>query len=253
MRLSEQASTNPSLTKAHAEEIWRAALSRARTENPEIIAQDRGVYQYLKHRRLAESWEHCLFGTLGVSLRLPETVSRWPRNSYRLVVPLYDEDGALRCVQGRAIDPGRSPKVMTPKGGKIKGTVFADRNGLQVLRGTWDDPVVVVGEGLTDFLALAITSPAPVLAVPGTAVAAASIGSWAKGCKVIIAFDQDAAGEGATKQAAEKIHQEGGIPFRATWPGDAVDACDALAALGSSDFSGFISQRIQRCLCGRLP
>ena len=48
---------------------------------------------------------------------------------------------------------------MTPKGGRVKGYAFATAEGQEVLRGASSYEMVLIGEGLTDFLALAIASP----------------------------------------------------------------------------------------------
>lgn len=79
--------------------------------------------------------------------------STWSR-SWRVAAALYAPGGELMGLQARAID-GVELKTMNPKGANIRGTFFADAGGLEVLRGGGSGRLVVLVEGLTDFLSAA--------------------------------------------------------------------------------------------------
>jgi DNA primase len=131
---------------------------------------------------------------------------------------------------------------MTPKGSSISGTVFADSRGRELLRGELaEGGSVILGEGLTDALALAIASPMPVLTAPGTGVAAAAVGPWARGRSVLLALDFDDAGNGAVKPVSRALFEQGATVRRLLWPKPAKDACDALVLMGAAGLGNFLS------------
>lgn len=224
-----------------AARVWNAGLARARDDH--VIEADRAVYAYLSQRRLMTSWEDCAFGIVAPGMALPEAIQHWPGRGYRLVVPLYDRAGRVVNVQARAITK-TTPKTLFPPGSRAAGTLFADRRGQQVLTGRWTGPrQVLLGEGLTDHLALTIASPIPVLSAPGTGMAAAGIGRWAAGRAVFVALDGDPAGAAATTAAAKQVHAMGGQPLRVAWPGHKKDACEVLEEYGVEFLADFL-QRI---------
>jgi DNA primase len=116
--------------------------------------------------------------------------------------------------------------------------MFASRLGLAVLRRQWSGPqLVVVGEGLTDHLALTISSPLPVVSTPGTSVASGIFGTWVAGYVVMLALDADAAGRAALQPAAEQARRFGARDVRGVaWPSGCNDACDVLAHRGRNGF-----------------
>jgi hypothetical protein len=76
--------------------------------------------------------------------------SGWGR-SWRLAVPMYDAGGAMVAMQARAIDGTDTPKTRNPRGtGATAGTFFASPEGLELLRGSYAGPGLVLVEGLTD-------------------------------------------------------------------------------------------------------
>jgi len=100
---------------------------------------------------------------------------------------------------------------------------------------------VILGEGLTDFLALSIAAPVPVLSVPGASFFAAAIGPWVAGRDVYLAADNDEAGEAAIPPTARAALERGARNvFAITWPEGCKDACDAIAALGAIGLSEFL-------------
>jgi hypothetical protein len=97
---------------------------------------------------------------------------------------------------------------------------------------------VILGEGLTDSLALSIAAPGvPILAAPGVDSAERAVGAWAEGRRVFVALDGDAPGELAVPAVARAIARWGGWPLRLRWPTGAKDANDALLALGLERFA----------------
>jgi len=169
---------------------------------------------------------------IGENAPLPEPIGWWPKSGYRLVAPVFDLEGTLVNVQARAVRDVK-PKVRFPKGTRAKGTVFASGRGQRLLRGEDEGGVVILGEGLTDSLALALCSPFPVLAAPGTGMAVSSLGAWAKGRTICLALDQDEPGERATAEAAQAAYGQGAERVRrVSWPGGCVDACDAFRVMG---------------------
>ncbi len=136
----------PAFNAADAQRTWDLSLARARDDD--AVDRDRPVYEYIRGRGLAETWEDGNFGILASDMPLPAALSWWPSNSYRLLGLLYDLSGLPVNVQARAIEK-RDPRVLAPKGSRLQGTVFANASGLEVLRGTWTGSrCVLFGEGL---------------------------------------------------------------------------------------------------------
>ena len=220
-------------------EIWQLALERMTDDHRVSGREEQATYAYLASRGLLDVYEERLFGIVTSDLKLPDACRRWPQDSYHLVVPLYDvQTGELASIQARTIDEAVRPRTRFPRGARASGVVFANAMGLQVLRGGRPGLPVILGEGLTDFLALSLSSYPPVLAVPGVAAASSAIGPWAEGRDIRIAFDTDAAGDAVVPQVVRKIYRAGGHSVvRTRWPRGAKDACDALQLLGAEGFA----------------
>lgn len=142
--------------------------------------------------------------------RLPRWPAWWPggrARTWRVVVRAWDRLGEPVSLHARAVgqppevNGRRLPKTLWPKGMDSGGLLFADAAGVRLLRGAaeglWG---LVVAEGLTDWLALAAyaaTRP------PGVAVVGGTSGGWSAlqgvrlpdGCDVVVAVDEDAAGD----------------------------------------------------------
>lgn len=145
--------------------------------------------------------------------------------------------------------PHEWPKTMFPGKGVASGSVFADRRGLEVLRGASQARCIIVGEGLTDHLCLSASSQVPTISIPGTGFVRNSIGSWVKERTILLAFDCDSAGQSATQQAARSARRHGATAVkRITWPKPANDACDCMAALGPRGMRDLLDGAIDETL-----
>lgn len=234
----------PSFGAAEANEVWLMALARARDDA--TIATDRRAYEYLRGRGVLASWETASFGLLNSDMPLPAPIAGWPDTGHVVVVPLHDAAGVLTNVQARAIRPA-CKKTLFPLGSRAKGTMFASRSGLAVLRRCWAGPKqVVLGEGLTDFLALSITSPVPVLSAPGTGCAVHGVGAWIAGFDVLLALDDDPAGENVRLPTAEAAYRHGAQSVRQViWPRPAKDACEVIEQRGIESLTAFLTRETE--------
>jgi hypothetical protein len=232
---------------ATARRVW--GLARDRVANDTEYCQpspDADVYEYLEERGLKGAWGDRAYGVLSASMALPPEISWWPAAGYRLVVPLHDSRGRITNLQTRCVRRGGdSKKVLVPKGSRLTGTMFANTPGRQLLAGTpsgqSECSTVVLGEGLTDHLALTTVRDVVVLSVPGTGVALAGIGDWAAGCVVRLALDCDDAGNRAIKPVSKACYAHGAREVRRiTWPRGCKDACDCLRVLGDLEFAAFV-------------
>ncbi|MBK7876317.1 MAG: hypothetical protein IPJ77_11260 [Planctomycetes bacterium] len=234
----------PAFSSTEAQHVWGRAYERAR--NDEASAQDRSVYEYLTSRQLMEAWEVGALGVLPPSADVPEALRTWYSRGYRLVVPLFDHAGTVAGIQARAIY-ATDPKTVFPKGSRISGTVFADVRAREVLRCDRDTPAVVLGEGLTDSLALSFTSPVPVFCAPGTSNAVAAIGPWVHGRVLYLALDCDAAGNTALGAVANAALEHGATRVRRlVWPDRANDACAVIEKRGILGLEAFLTKQIEQ-------
>lgn len=207
---------SPSFTAEEAVTVWGIALQRAMDDD--AADADVAAYDWLDSRGLMDAWE---LGALGILARdqeprLPSSVRWWPSAGYRVLCPLYSTaTGELVSVQARSIleRPYRGLKVMTPKGGKLGGTVFANRAGREVLRGQRPTGVVLVCEGLTDFLAAVgvYGESFPVISIPGVSNVTSAIGPWVDGHTVFFALDPDIAGQRASEAATDRACNLGAV------------------------------------------
>jgi hypothetical protein len=79
----------------------------------------------------------------------------WRKTGHRLVLPLFDADGALRSLQARSVESNPKPgeKAANPAGARVAGLVFADGLAQQFLRGEQTELTdVVIVEGVPDYL-----------------------------------------------------------------------------------------------------
>jgi DNA primase len=168
-----------------------------------------------------------------------------------LAVPLRDATGEVVSLQQRAIAPVAegTPKVLSMPGRPIRETCFLNGAAVQALRGEIAPAVpAILGEGLTDFLALAAASSGrwPVACVPGADRAGdlivSRIGSG--GRIVFVALDQDEAGEKAACRAAGTISAAGGRPKRLRWPPGHKDACDLVEAYGLEALEAALAEAV---------
>jgi len=241
-----------SCTPAIAQEFWRKCLDRYYDMSCELL--DNQIYGFIKDRGLFD----CVLNQLDLFGCLPENIDHHPKQwcketkkfwswydlDCRLIVPLHDvKTGEIVNVQGRLIRYG-GYKIETtfpflgtkffPKGGRVAKTTFANSAGVKLLKGEGNSRgAVVIGEGLTDHLALSVAHhPLPVFSAPGVAGVQHIAGDWMKGRRVLIALDCDTAGEDHVPELRRRIVAHGGYPVRIRWPEGIVDACDFLQVHG---------------------
>lgn len=234
----------PNFGPAEALAVWQMAVARARDDGS--IEADSAAYEYLRDRGVIGSWETASFGLLASDMRLPPAIASWPGTGHVVVAPLYDAAGTLTNIQARAIRPA-ARKTLFPKGSRARGTMFASRSALDVLRRRWaGQKLVVLGEGLTDFLALSVACPVPVLSAPGTGCAVHGIGPWIAGFDVLLALDDDAAGANARMPTAEAAYRQGARSVRRViWPGHSKDACEVIERRGIESLTAFLTREME--------
>jgi Toprim-like len=121
----------------------------------------------------------------------------WLATGHRLLVPLYDAQGVLRSVLARSIERAPLRKSTAPRGYERSGLVMANAAGLALLeRGEAEAPTVVIREGEIDYLATATEYAGPVFGIVAGAWTAAHAARVKDGMRVIIANDDDPAGDG---------------------------------------------------------
>lgn len=234
----------PTFTPQDARLVWSIAQARARDQR--AVAADSDVYAYLAARGILDFWKDDAFGVLAVDSRLPKAVAWWPGAGYRIVVPLYDARGEIATVQARSI-VDRAPKTMFPSGSRSAGTAFVSLRALELLRSTSaPHDVVILGEGLTDYLALSAAMSVPVLCAPGTGSAARCVGPWARGKVLVIALDLDDAGEAAVVPAARAAYAHGARDvLRVEWPTSCKDACDVVKLRGLAGLEALLAKYLE--------
>lgn len=127
----------------------------------------------------------------------------WSEIGYRLIIPAYDSDGAMRSIRGWQIDGLASKKRVAAVGVRANDLVMANSHGVAMLRGDRTDRRVLVVEGEPDYMAASIKWHDYV-------VLGLYSGSWNNyfasrvptDATVIVATDHDGAGH---KYAAEVI------------------------------------------------
>lgn len=241
----ERSLHDPAFTAAQAQRVWQLARSRARDDD--AVGHDRAVYDYVAARRLDQSLEEPGYGVIGPDMELPPAVAWWVQGGYRLLLPVYDEQGLVVSIQARCIAPDVQRRVLFPKGSRIKGAVFANSVGVSLL-GQRRPPtdVVLFGEGLTDFLAIAsAASTYAVLAAPGTSFACPAAGRWARQAVVVVAMDNDEAGQRCIEALGPRLYELGAKDvLRVQWPNGCKDACDLVKEVGVIGLSDFLKRQI---------
>jgi hypothetical protein len=128
-----------------------------------------------------------------------ESASPWDDLGYRLIMPVWDDQCAMRSVRaGRVID-GPGPKRLPPAGRLATGLLLANKAALAIFgHGAKADLLIVEGE--PDFFTWACA-----VAADDRMVGVVGVGSgwWSRafaakvprGCRVVIRTHQDAAGD----------------------------------------------------------
>lgn len=240
---SEPARRDPEFPAEVARRVWRDASAggeRSRADD------DSAVHAYVARRGLCAARDLGLYRVLADGAALPAELSRWRRGGYLLLAALHDvRDGTVVNVQARTVLDA-APKVIVPRGSRVAGTVFATAPGLDLLRGAARaDHRVVLGEGLTDFLALGAATRVAVLACPGTSTAARALGRWVRGRTLVLALDLDAAGDEAVGRCTDVAYGLGASRVRRLrWPANCNDACDVVQRLGFDAFALWIEAQL---------
>jgi len=218
----------PKPSRLHAAEV--AALWAASSK---LDAVPQGGAEWLEAPRvyLAGRGLHPgVLAELNLARVLPPKAYAWPAwwnpswsEVWRVVVPLYDASGAMVALQARAIAAtGDGPKTRNPMGtGVVSGTFFADAGGLEVLRGTYTGPGMVVVEGLTDYLAAAQLAaeleptrrPAVLGIMAGSSRALTTVNVKAS-CRLNVMTDNDPSGEKYFREVAAALPDLEGFRVR---------------------------------------
>lgn len=227
-----------SFTAEAAKSVWEKAKRRAIDE---VHDEDSASYEFVRHRKLERAWNAGELGFIGPDCDLKCGRRSWFDLGCRLVVPLFDLRGELVNVEGRNV-LGREPRLLFPTGSTARGVVFANPQGRDALRGNSSSRSCVLAEGLTDFLALSTVPGLAVLSAPGAGVAKHAIGAWAAGCEVVLALDNDKAGEAARGSACQAAYAHGATSVRwIEWPTGFKDACHVLDRSGGDGLERFFA------------
>lgn len=120
----------------------------------------------------------------------------WQRSGHRMVVPVYDCDGAMRSLRAWRIEGDAPAKRVPPAGCKATGLLMANRNAVRLLREASSPRRVLVVEGEPDFCTAGVRWP-------DLAIFGVISGGWTDGfaqrvplgSEVIVATHHDEAGE----------------------------------------------------------
>lgn len=240
-----ESASKAAFTPGQAAHAWDLSLQRA-LELARIGGSCDGL-GYLGERGLVAALETEEYGFLPHDDELTDDLRQLARRGYRVVVPLWNQEGELTCIQLRAVRDVQ-PKVRVPRGARISGCVFANGPGRALLRGEAPDAhPVLLGEGLTDFLALSLACGWPLLAVPGVGSAAGCIGPWVRNRRLVLAVDCDEAGDCVVPDIAKAAYAMGATAVtRLRWPSGRNDACDVLQGEGDCG----LAEIVLAALCG---
>lgn len=134
------------------------------------------------------------------SAPLLRSIQWWPRSGRRIVLPLYDVRGEVRCVLGRSIVwPSPRFKSETPKGYSAGGLMLACPVALRWLRGEGEPAKVVLTEGEPDWMSMRqmVDADVAVLGLRNGSLGDEFAEDWAsklEGHDVVIATHDDKAG-----------------------------------------------------------
>lgn len=128
----------------------------------------------------------------------------------RLMIPIFRDTGSVIAFGGRAIDPGQQPKYLnspeTPIYSKGRTLYGLNLSKAAIRQGNF----AIVVEGYFDFAQVYQAGIQAVVASCGTALTPQQAQQLRRFCsKVVLAFDPDAAGQGATTKSCEMLVSEG--------------------------------------------
>ena len=141
----------------------------------------------------------------------PKWAKRW-RESYRVMLPLYDHEGEVRSVRVRQVRPEkRGLKSLNAKGFLVKGLTFANPAGVAMLETGELEPgaTVYVVEGGPDFLTVATwlseTSADVVLGIGSGQWTAELAARIPDGTQVVVCTDRNDAGFRYAREVARSL------------------------------------------------
>jgi hypothetical protein len=231
----------PAFGAPEARHVWSLAQHRAMDE---VHTKDAASCDFLRRRHLERAWRGGHLGFVGPDVELRHGAQSWFDLGVRLVVPLYAAGDEVSNVQGRNVFD-REPRLLFPKGSRAAGSLFANPQGIEVLKRRPGVRPIILAEGLTDFLALATVPGVAVLSAPGAGMARHSIGPWVFGVDLVLGFDLDGAGAAAREIGARAAREQGARRVRTIrWPSGARDACEVLDRIGVEGLDLFVGQHL---------
>jgi hypothetical protein len=123
----------------------------------------------------------------------------WRETGHRVIVPVFDADGAQRSLRAIRVVEGETPKRLPPGGHKASGLVMACEFALAMLRGTYAPRRVLIVEGEPDFLTVSLRREPYVFARMGI-----TSGGWTPAFAAKIPPDADVFVCSHADQAGEK-------------------------------------------------
>lgn len=126
-----------------------------------------------------------------------ERAALWTETGHRLILPVFDHDGAMRSVRAwLVVENALLPKRVPPRGHRASGLVLANERARRWLRGETKPSQIVVCEGEPDFLLRSSRNETECIIGVGS-------GSWTErfaervpyGSEVAILTHRDPAGE----------------------------------------------------------
>jgi len=180
--------------------------------SPEVVARFRVGYALPGWQGLFNAFRRELKGLQALGLVLTsERGRRYDRFRDRLMFPLCDAQGGVLGFAGRQLNPDdKAPKyVNTPNTPLLKkGTLLYGLEQAQAAARAAGSLALV--EGYTDVIAAHQAGVEHVVASMGTALTATQARLCARhASEVVLAFDQDAAGQGATLRGIQALLEEG--------------------------------------------
>lgn len=180
-----------------------SGLLRGRGVDPEAVARS-GAAAALDprtHRANIPGW--CKFKGRHSSAR------SWIETGHRLILPVFDHEGAMRSVRAWLVTGDDSmPKRVPPRGHRASGLVLASQAAQRWLRREHRPSRIVVVEGEPDHLARSFLNPSD-------AVVGVNSGSWTQefadrvpyGCEVIVRTHIDEAGERYAREVIKSVSE----------------------------------------------
>jgi hypothetical protein len=133
--------------------------------------------------------------------------SSWTKTGHRMLVPVFDHEGAFRSVRAWQVDPSSTdPKRVPPAGHKASGLVLANGRAQRWLKGETAPSMIVICEGEPDWMVRSVLFPHETIVGIGS-------GSWTDefaervpfGSQVVVMTHLDRAGEKYAERLVESV------------------------------------------------